>query len=87
MAGKNISQTVQGSGGGASGNLVGWRDANNAIGDLFSDSSKASASSGNITVGDVIMGGTKKSLEFGLVKILAILAGLAIVVKIWKGKK
>lgn len=75
------------------GGLVGWRDANASIGGLdmsgmFSDSSKASATSGNITLGDTIMGGTsQKSFKFGIVKVFAVLAGVAIIVKIWKGGK
>ena len=84
------SQEITNSGGGssgASGNLVGWRDANNSIGSLFGDSGRASATSGNITVGDVIMGGTKKDFKLGLVKILAFGALVAIGFKIWKGGK
>lgn len=83
----SAQQQLTSSGGGASGNLVGWRDANNSIGSLFGDSGRSSATSGNITTGDRIIGGTKQGFKLGLVKILAVGALVAIVVKIWKGGK
>lgn len=82
----SAQQQLTSSGGGASGNLVGWRDANNSIGSLFGDSGRSSATSGNIYTGDRIVGGSK-GFQIGLVKILAIGALVAIVVKIWKGGK
>lgn len=94
---KNQSATTTTSNSGGStqtgGGLVGWRDANLSVGGLdFSgigaDSSRSSATSGNIEVGDRIIGGGKSGgLQLGLVKILAIGALIAIVVKIWKGSK
>lgn len=87
----NTSQDILNSGGSSTtqGNLVGWRDANNSIGSMFGDSGLTpTATAGNITLGDRILGGTSKSsLKFGIVKILVLLAGVAIVVKILKGKK
>ncbi len=92
----NQSATTQTSNSGGSSNssgVVGWRDANLSVGGLdFSGigahRSSASATSGNIEVGDRILGGGKSgSLQLGIVKILAIGALIAIVVKIWKGKK
>ena len=82
-------QDITNSGGGssgASGNLVGWRDANNSIGSLFGDAGTPTATSGNITTGDRIIGGSK-GFQLGIVKILAIGALVAIVVKLWKGGK
>ena len=90
---QSATQSTTNSGGSSqSSGVVGWRDANLSVGGLdmsglFSDSSKTSATSGNIEVGDRILGGSKSSFKFGLVKILALVAGVAIVVKIWKGSK
>lgn len=82
-------QDVLNSGGSnqTSGNLVGWRDANNSIGSLFGDSGRSSATSGNITTGDRIIGGQKSGLKIGIVKILAFGALVAIALKILKGSK
>lgn len=79
-------------GSGASGSIVGWRDAYTTLGaaELFNNwgsAGPATATGGNITVGDVIMGGTKKSFKLGLVKFLALGAFVAIFYKIWKGRK
>lgn len=94
MATQTATQTTTNSGGttNTGGGMVGWRDANLSVGGLdlgglFSDSSKATATSGNISYGDRIVGGSKNTLQFGLVKMLALFAGVAIIVKIWKGKK
>lgn len=90
---QSATQTTTNSGGSSnSSGVVGFRDANLSVGGLdfsgiASDSSRASATSGNIEVGDRILGGGKGSLQLGLVKILAIGALVAIVVKIWKGGK
>lgn len=91
---QSATQTTTNSGGtsNSTGGVVGWRDANLSVGGLDfsgigSDNSRASATSGNITTGDRIIGGYKTGFKIGLVKILAIGALVAIVVKIWKGKK
>lgn len=86
----SASQDITNSGGGssgASGNLVGWRDANNSIGSLFGDAGTPSATGGNITTGDRIIGGGSKGFQLGIVKILTIGAVVAIVLKLWKGGK
>lgn len=84
-------QDVLNSGGSnsTSGNLVGWRDANASlsVGSLFGDSGRSSATSGDIKVGDRIIGGSSQGFKIGLVKMLAMGALVAIVLKIWKGKK
>lgn len=46
----------------------------------------SSATSGAVTVGDRILGGTKSRRQFGLVKMLALIAGAAILYKIYKKK-
>ena len=46
----------------------------------------SSATSGAVTVGDRILGGTKSTRQFGLVKILALVAGVAILYKLYKKK-
>ena len=78
-------------GSGASGSMVGWRDAYTTLGaaellNNWGSSGPATATAGNITTGDRILGGTKKT-SLGLVKVLALFAGVAILVKFWKGKK
>lgn len=91
MATQTASQTTTNSGGttNTGGGIVGWRDANLSIGGFdLSGFGSSSAKSGDISTGDRILGGNKKeSLKFGLVKMLAVLAGVAIIFKIWKGKK
>lgn len=96
MANANTATTSTSNSGGSTntgGGLVGWRDVNASIGGLdlsglFSKTSNPNATSGNIEVGDRILGGSKGiTFKFGLVKILALIAGVAIVVKIWKGSK
>ena len=90
---QSATQTTTNSGGtsNSTGGIVGWRDANLSVGgfDLSGiGSSRSSATSGNITTGDRIIGAVKnKSFQFGIVKMMAVIAGVAIVVKILKGKK
>ena len=77
-----------GQGAGTVGQGVG-RDVNSSIGGLdFSGigAATSSATSGAVTVGDRILGGTKSSRQYGLVKILAIVAGAAILLKLYKKK-
>lgn len=74
------------------GGIVGWRDANLSVGGLDlsgigAHRSSASSTSGDITLGDRIIGGQKSSWSFGLVKIMTIFAGVVILLKVWKGKK
>lgn len=92
---QTTEQTNQNSGQGAGtvGQGVG-RDVNISasllgIGDIMPDlsnlgASTATSTSGAVTVGDRIMGGEKR--QFGLVKILAIVAGVAIFIKLLKKK-
>lgn len=85
----SAEQTNQNSGQGAGtvGQGVG-RDVNASIGgfDLSNlGASTATSTSGAVTVGDRILGGSSKR-QFGLVKILAVVAGVAIIIKILKSK-
>ena len=87
------SQNNQNSGQGAGsvGQGVG-RDVNSSIGGLDlsgigSAKSSAEATSGAVTLGDRILGGNKSSRQFGLVKILVLIAGAAILLKIYKKAK
>lgn len=83
------SNQNQGQGAGSVGQGVG-RDVNASIGGLDLSkigSATSSATSGAVTVGDRIFGGNKSSRQFGLVKILALFAGAAILLKIYKKKK
>lgn len=90
----STEQTNQNSGQGAGnvGQGVG-RDVNASIGligDITPDlsnlaASTATSTSGAVTVGDRILGGSSKR-QFGLVKILAVVAGIAIFIKIFKSK-
>ena len=78
----------QGQGAGSVGQGIG-RDVNASIGvlDLSNlGAATSSATSGAVTVGDRILGGTKSSRQFGLVKILAFIAGAAILYKLYKKK-
>ena len=84
----SAEQTNQNSGQGAGtvGQGIG-RDVNASIGGLDLSNlgaSTATSTSGAVTVGDRIMGGEKR--QFGLVKILAVVAGIAIFIKIFKSK-
>ena len=91
MATGTAEQNVGTTGGSGGSGVVGWRDAYTNLGamELLNNlgASTSSATSGNITVGDRILGGAKTDFKFGLVKILALGALVAIVFKIWKGKK
>ena len=82
-----------GQGAGTVGQGVG-RDVNSSIGGLdvsgFMKSfgaSSATSTSGAVTVGDRILGGNKSSRQFGLVKILAIFAGAAVLFRLYKKMK
>lgn len=86
-------QDNQNSGVGANtvGQGVALRDMNASFGldmtGMLSDfgASSATSTSGAVTVGDRILGGSSKR-QFGLVKILAVVAGIAIFIKIFKSK-
>ncbi len=93
----NQSAQNSGQGAGTVGQGVG-RDVNASFGfgDIKPDltgmlsnlgASTSSATSGAVTVGDRIIGGTKSSRQFGLVKILAIGATVAILLKLYKKMK
>lgn len=91
MATGTAEQNVGTTGGSGGSGVVGWRDAYTNLGamELLNNlgASTSSATSGNISYGDRIIGGSKKNFQFGLVKMLAFGALVAIVLKIWKGKK
>lgn len=67
------------------------RDVNASIGalDFLNNfgASTSSAMTGAVTLGDKIVGGNKSDRQFGLVKILTIIAGGIIIVKLWKWGK
>lgn len=90
MATGTAEQNVGTTGGSGGSGIVGFRDAYTNLGamELLNNlgASTSSATSGNITTGDRIIGGSK-GFKIGLVKILAFGALVAIVLKIWKGKK
>lgn len=82
-----------GQGAGTVGQGVG-RDVNASIGgfDLSEfmkgfGASSATSTSGAVTVGDRILGGTKSSRQFGIVKILALFAGAAVLFRLYKKMK
>ena len=99
MSAEGSAETNVGQTGGSGGSgIVGWRDAYTTLGaldlsnilrDAFSGwgSSSAQSTSGAVTVGDRIIGGKKSSRQLGLVKILALFAGAAVLYKIYKKKK
>ena len=75
-----------GQGAGTVGQGVG-RDVNASIGGLDLSNlgaATSSATSGAVTVGDRIIGGNKSSRQYGIVKILAFVAGAAILYKLYK---
>lgn len=75
-----------GQGAGTVGQGIG-RDVNASIGGLDLSNlgaATSSATSGAVTVGDRIFGGTKSTRQFGIVKILALVAGAAILYKLYK---
>lgn len=90
MASGSAEQNVGTTGGSGGSGIVGWRDAYTNLGamELLNNlgASTSSATSGNITTGDRIIGGSK-GLKIGLVKLLCVLSFGVIVFKIWKGKK
>ena len=59
----------------------------NFLNGLNSSTSSATSTSGAVTLGDRILGGNKSSRQFGLVKILTLIAGAAILLKIYKKTK
>lgn len=82
------SNQNQGQGAGTVGQGIG-RDVNASIGGLDLSNlgaATSSATSGAVTVGDRILGGTRSSRQFGIVKILALVAGAAILYKLYKKK-
>jgi len=75
-----------GTGAGQVGQGVG-RDVNASIGGLDLSgigAATSSATSGAVTVGDRIIGGTSARRQYGLVKILAVIAGAYILLKVYK---
>lgn len=85
----NIGQTG-GSGQQSVGQGAAWRDTYLGGLDLSkmgASDSTATSTSGAVTVGDRILGGFKARRQFGLVKILAIFAGAALLYKIYKKKR
>lgn len=91
MAEGSAETNVSGNDGNGGSGIVGWRDAYTTLGavDMLNNfgAATSSATSGAVTVGDRIIGGTKSSRQFGLVKILAIGATVAILLKLYKKMK
>lgn len=95
MAAQGSAETNVGQTGGSGGSgIVGWRDAYTTLGALdFSNLARnlgaatANSASGAVTVGDRIIGGSKAVRQLGLVKILAIFAGAAVLFKLYKKTK
>ena len=82
----NIGQTGS-SGQQSVGQGAAWRDTYLGGLDLSNLGAATSrATSGAVTTGDRIIGGQKSSRQFGLVKILAVFAGVAILYRIYKRK-
>ena len=91
----NIGQT----GGSGGSGVVGWRDAYTTLGaaeikalnpsDFLNNfgAATSSATSGAVTVGDRILGGSKSSRQLGLVKIIALFAGVAVLFRLYKKMK
>lgn len=86
----NIGQT----GGSGGSGVVGWRDAYTTLGaldlsNIMRDFGAASATStsGAVTVGDRILGGNKASRQLGLIKIIALFAGAAVLFRLYKKMK
>ena len=84
-----------GQGAGTVGQGVG-RDVNASIGGLDlsgfmkgfgAAESGATSTSGAVNVGDRILGGNKSSRQFGIVKILALFAGAAVLLRLYKKMK
>ena len=88
MATGTSEQYVQSSGASNANGIL--RDVNASLGglDLLNglNSASSSATSGAVTVGDRILGGNKAKRQFGIVKILVLFAGAAILYKIVKKK-
>lgn len=88
----NIGQT----GGSGGSGIVGFRDAYTTLGaldlsnimrDFGAAHSAATSTSGAVNVGDRIIGGNKSSRQLGIVKILAIFAGGAVLLRLYKKMK
>lgn len=95
MVALSSEQSNQNSGTGQNsvGQGAAWRDINASIGGLDlsgfmegfgSARSSATSTSGAVNVGDTILGGNKSRRQFGLVKILALFAGAAVLLKLYK---
>lgn len=87
MATSGTATTNTSNSGGSNAGVL--RDVNASIGalDFLNNfgASTSSATTGAVTLGDKIIGGNKSDRQFGLVQTLAIIAGVVIVVKLWKG--
>lgn len=88
---QSAEQTVSNSGGENKTSGVFGRDLNTTIGgfDLAGmlssiGAATSSSTSGAVTVGDRIVGGTRSSRQLGLVKVMVMIAGAAILFKIFK---
>lgn len=89
MAAGNTSSQNTNTTGGTSSNVgeVALRDLNSSIGgfDLSNfGAATSSATSGAVTTGDRILGGNQGKRQFGIVKMLALFAGAAILIKLYK---
>lgn len=85
----NIGQTG-GSGQQSVGQGAAWRDTYLGGLDLSkfgASESSATSTSGAVTIGDRIIGGNKSSRQYGIVKILALFAGAALLLKLYKKKR
>lgn len=95
MAATGSAETNIGQTGGTGGSgVVGFRDAYTTLGALDLSNimrdfgaAHSSATSGAVTVGDRILGGKKSSRQFGIVKILALFAGAAVLFRLYKKMK
>ena len=97
MAATGSAETNVGQTGGTGGSgVVGFRDAYTTLGaldlsnimrDFGAAHSAATSTSGAVNVGDRIIGGNKSSRQFGLVKILALFAGAAVLFRLYKKMK
>ncbi|MGN1091201.1 MAG: hypothetical protein ACI4RJ_01740 [Alphaproteobacteria bacterium] len=85
MADGSATNTDNASGETANNSIVGWRDANATVGalDMFNTSSSASASTGDIILGDVISG-QSNSGKIGLFKLLLLTGAGLFGFYLWK---
>lgn len=89
MATGNTSSQNTNTSGGTSANTgqLALRDLNSSIGGLDLSNlgaATSSATSGAVTTGDRIIGGNQSKRQFGIVKVLALFAGVAILIKLYK---